>query len=66
MTMEPEDISQHNLGDKAEANRAKNIPDGDTNPGESSNVKDGDERISGEEAEKARNKAMEGINQGRS
>ncbi|MEJ7679527.1 MAG: hypothetical protein WKG06_17035 [Segetibacter sp.] len=32
-------------------------------PGESQNVTDGTERISGADAEKARNKAMEGINQ---
>jgi hypothetical protein len=51
-------------GDRAEVNREKNIPDGDTNPGEADNVKDGVARISGEEAEKARNKAMEGTNQG--
>jgi hypothetical protein len=52
-------------GDRAEVNRAKNIVGGDINTGESQNVKDGQERISGEEAEKARNKAMEGINQQR-
>ena len=52
-------------GDRAEANREKNIPDGDSNPGEAQNVTDGGDRLSGEEAEKARNKAMEGISQNR-
>ena len=63
--MLPENDNQQEPGDRAEANRLKNIPDNDTNPGESQNVTDGAERISGEDAEKARNKAMEGINQGR-
>ncbi len=63
--MLPENENQHEAGDRAEVNRAKNIPDGDRNPGEAQNVNDGVERMSGEEAEKARNKAMEGINQGR-
>ena len=63
--MLPENENQHEAGDKAEVNRLKNIPDGDTNPGEAQNVTDDAERISGEEAEKARNKAMEGIRQGR-
>ncbi|MDB5247603.1 MAG: hypothetical protein JWQ40_1997 [Segetibacter sp.] len=60
--MVPANENQHEAGDRAEANRLKNIPDNDTNPGESQNVTDGAERMSGEEAEKARNKAMEGIN----
>ena len=64
MLIEDDDIQEP--GDRAEANRENNIVDGDTNPGESDNVKDGAERISGDEAEKARNKAMEGINQQRS
>ena len=63
--MSPENENQHEAGDRAEVNRAKNMPDGDSNPGEAQNVKDGAERISGEEAEKATRKAMEGINQGR-
>ena len=63
--MLPENDNQHEAGDRAEVNRLKNIPDNDTDPGEAQNVTDGAERISGEEAEKARNKAMEGINQGR-
>ena len=63
--MLPENDNQQEPGDRAEVNRLKNIPDNDTNPGESQNVTDGAERISGEDAEKARNKAMEGINQGR-
>ena len=63
--MLPENDNQQEPGDRAEVNRLKNIPDIDTNPGEAQNVTDGAERISGEEAEKARNKAMEGINQGR-
>jgi hypothetical protein len=63
--MLPENENQHEAGDRAEVNRLKNIPDADTDPGESQNVTDGAERISGEDAEKARNKAMEGINQGR-
>ena len=63
--MLPENENQREAGDKAEVNRLKNIPDGDTNPGEAQNVTDGAERVSGEEAEKARNKAMEGIRQGR-
>lgn len=62
--MLPEDDNQQEPGDRAEANRLKNIPDGDTNPGEAQNVTDGAERISGEEAEKARSKAMEGIKHG--
>ena len=63
--MLPENENQHEAGDRAEVNRLKNIPDGDSNPGEAQNVTDGAERISGEEAEKARNKAMQGIEQGR-
>jgi len=63
--MLPENENQQEAGDRAEVNRLKNTPDNDTNPGEAQNVTDGAERISGEEAEKARNKAMEGINQGR-
>lgn len=58
----PQNENQHEAGDRAEVNRLKNIPDEDTNPGEAQNVTDGAERISGVEAEKARNKAMEGIN----
>lgn len=65
IVMIPEDDNLQEPGDRAEANRLKNIPDQDTNPGEAQNVTDGTERLSGEEAEKARNKAMEGINQGR-
>jgi hypothetical protein len=61
--IEDNDIQQP--GDRAEVNRKKNLPDGDTNPGEAQNVTYGAERLSGEEADKARNKAMEGINQGR-
>jgi hypothetical protein len=61
-TMFPDNENQQEAGDRAEANRLKNIPDGDSNPGEAQNVIDGAERISGEEAEKARSKAMEGIN----
>ena len=60
-----ENDNQHEAGDRAEVNRLKNIPDNDTDPGEAQNVTDGAERISGEDAEKARNKAMEGINQER-
>ena len=63
MLLEDDDIQEP--GDRAEVNREKNIPDGDTNPGEAQNFTDGAERMSGEEAEKARNKAMEGINQQR-
>jgi len=63
--MLPEIDNQQEPGDRAEVNRLKNVPDNDTDPGESQNVTDGAERISGEEAEKARNKAMEGINQER-
>jgi len=63
--MLPADENQQEAGDRAEANRLKNIPDQDTDPGEAQNVTDGAERISGEEAEKARHKAMEGINQER-
>jgi len=63
--MLPENDNQHEAGDRAEVNRLKNIPDNDTDPGEAQNVTDGAERISGEDAEKARNKAMEGINQER-
>ena len=63
--MLPDDENQHEAGDRAEVNRLKNIPDHDTDPGESQNVTDGGERLSGDEAEKARNKAMEGIKQGR-
>lgn len=63
--MLPENDNQHEAGDRAEVNRLKNIPDNDTDPAESQNVTDGTERISGEDAEKARNKAMEGINQQR-
>ncbi len=59
--MLPANENQHEAGDRAEVNRLKNIADNDTDPGESQNVTDGAERISGEEAEKARNKAMEGI-----
>jgi hypothetical protein len=61
--MTPE--NEHEAGDRAEVNRLKNIPDQDSNPGEAQNVTDGAERVSGEEAEKARNKAMEGIRQER-
>jgi hypothetical protein len=63
--MIPENENQHEAGDRAEVNRVKNIPDHDTDPGEAQNVTDGAERLSGEEAEKARSKAMEGIKQGR-
>ena len=63
--MLPENDNQHEAGDRAEVNRLKNIPDNDTDPGEAQNVTDGAERISGEDAEKARNKAMDGINQER-
>jgi hypothetical protein len=64
--MLPENDNQHEAGDRAEVNRLKNIPDNDTDPGESQNVTDGAERMSGEDAEKARNKAMQGIDQERS
>lgn len=63
--MVPNDDQIQQPGDRAEANREKNIPDRDTNPGEAQNTKDGAERISGEEAEKAASKAMEGIKQNR-
>ena len=63
--MIPENENQHEAGDRAEVNRLKNIPDNDTDPGEAQNVTDGADRLSGEEAEKAKNKAMEGIRQGR-
>lgn len=63
--MLPANENQTEAGDRAEVNRLKNIPDNDSDPGESQNVTDGAERISGEEAEKARNKAMEGINKER-
>ena len=63
--MLPGNENEHEAGDRAEVNRVKNIPDQDTDPGESQNVTDGGDRISGGDAEKARNKAMEGINQGR-
>jgi hypothetical protein len=62
--MLPENENQHKAGDRAEVNRIKNFPDGDSNPGEAQNVTDGADRISGEEAEKGRSKAMEGINKG--
>ncbi len=57
--MIPGNENQHEAGDRAEVNRLKNIPDNDVNPGEAQNVTDGSDRISGEEADKARNKAME-------
>ncbi len=57
--------NQHEAGDRAEVNRLKNMPDDDADAGEAQNVSDGAERISGEEAEKARNKAMDGINKGK-
>jgi hypothetical protein len=63
--MLPENENQQEAGDRAEVNRLKNLPDNDTNPGEAQNVTDGADRISGEEAEKARKKAMEGIRQER-
>lgn len=63
--MLPENENQQEAGDRAEVNRLRNIPDNDTNPGEAQNVTDGAERLAGEEAEQARNKAMEGMNQGR-
>jgi len=63
--MIPENDDQPTAGDRAEANRLKNIPDGDINPGEAQNFTDGAERMSGEEAEKAARKATEGIRQGR-
>ena len=63
--MLPENENQHQAGDRAEVNRLKHVPDNDTDPGEAQNVTDGGERLSGEDAEKARNKAMEGINQQR-
>jgi hypothetical protein len=63
--MLPENQNQPEAGDRAEVNRLKNIDDQDTNPGEAQNVTDGAERISGEEAAKATNKAMEGIKQDR-
>jgi hypothetical protein len=63
--MLPENENQHEAGDRAEVNRVKNLADGDTDPGEAQNVTDSADRISGEEAEKARNKAMEGIRQER-
>ena len=62
--MRPEDENQHEAGDRAEVNRIKNIPDADIDLGESQNVTDGAERISGQEAEKASSKAMEGIKKG--
>jgi len=63
--MVPENENQHEAGDRAEVNRLINIPDNDTDPGEAQNVTDGAERLSGQEAEKAKNKAMGGIEQGR-
>ena len=63
--MATDNDKQHEAGDRAEVNRVKNIPDQDTNPGESQNVTDGAERISGKDAEDARNKATEGMRQGR-
>jgi hypothetical protein len=63
--MIPANENQAEAGDRAEVNRLKNIPDNDTNPGEAQNVTDGAERLDGEEAQKARNKAMEGIKQER-
>jgi hypothetical protein len=54
----------HEAGDRAEVNRVKNMPDADVDPGEAQNVTDGD-RMSGKDAEAARNKATEGIRQGR-
>ena len=56
--------SGHEAGDRAEVNRILNTPDGDSNPGEAQNDVGGD-RLSGKEAEAARNKATEGIRQGR-
>jgi hypothetical protein len=62
MFMVPNDDNEiQQPGDRAEARRQRDMPDGDSNPGEAQNTKDGAERISGEEAEKAKNKAMEGI-----
>jgi hypothetical protein len=63
--MLPENENQPEAGDRAEVNRLKNIPDQDRDPGEAQNVTDGAERISGEEAEKATSKAMEGIKRDR-
>ena len=63
--MLPEDEIQQEPGDRAEVNRLKNLPDNDINPGEAQNITEGAERLNGEEAVKARNKAMEGINQER-
>jgi len=37
---------EHEARDRAEVNRIKDIPDEDTNPGESQNVTDGAERLS--------------------
>jgi hypothetical protein len=64
-SMRTDNNSGHEAGDRAEVNRIKNTLDGDTNPGEAENTKDGAERISGKEAEDARRKATEGIRQGR-
>lgn len=64
-SMRTDNNSGHEAGDRAEVNRILNTPDGDTNPGEAQNTKDGAERISGKEAEDARRKASEGIRQGR-
>jgi hypothetical protein len=51
--------------DKYGAPKAENEQDNPINDAEAQNVTDGSERISGEEANRARNKATEGIRQGR-
>lgn len=63
--MATDNRKEYEAGDRAEVNRIKNIPDEVTNPGESQNVTDGAERLSGKQAEDARKKASEGISQGR-
>jgi hypothetical protein len=51
--------------DKYGPPKPENQQDNPINSGEAQNITDGSERISGKEADKARNKATEGIRQGR-
>ena len=51
--------------DRYGAPKAENEQDNPINDAEAQNVIDGEERISGEEATRSRNKATEGIRQGR-
>ncbi len=66
------DVTGHNQSDFAGTNpdryrapKPLDEQDNPVNPQEAQNVIDGDQRLSGEEAEKARRKANEGSSQGR-